>query len=147
MGMDLKTSLISKAKELGWEVDIDESGWEFKKYSPAGEDFFFGVSGEDVVAEVLEYYETFDTEDHVMGLMEAKNNGFRGVPGLKELVEDADAIEKMLEELYDALSDVEEAYYRDEADTTNCELGIYDCDTCNINGECIRQQAEGGDEG
>ena len=33
---------------------------------------------------------------------------------LKELVEDADAIEKMLEELYDALSDVEEVYYRNE---------------------------------
>ena len=49
-----------------------------------------------------------------MGLMEAKKNGFGGVPSLKELVEDADAIEKMLEELYDALSDVKEVYYRNE---------------------------------
>ena len=97
MEADLKTLFLSKARELEWDVDIDESGWEFKKYSPAGEDFFFGISGEDVAAEVLEFYETFDTEDHVMGLME-----------------DADAIEKMLEELYDALSDVEEVYYRNE---------------------------------
>lgn len=114
MEADLKTLFLSKARELEWDVDIDEGGWQFEKYSPAGEDFFFGISGEDVVAEVLEFYETFDTEDHVMGLMEAKKNGFGGVPSLKELVEDADAIEKMLEELYDALSDVKEVYYRNE---------------------------------
>lgn len=143
MDEELKNLLVKKAEELDWKVDVGENCWEFEKYSPAGEDFIFGVSGQNVVDEVHEYYETFDTEDHVMGLMEAKKNGFGGVPSLKELVEDADAIEKMLEELYDALSDVEEAYYRDEADTTNCELGIYDCDTCNINGECDRQQEEG----
>ena len=109
----LKSLLVSKAEELGWKVNIDENCWEFQKYSPAGEDFWLSISGEDVVDEVLEYYEEFDTEDHVMGLMEAKKNGFQGVPSLKELVEDADAIEKMIEELYDALHDVESEYYEE----------------------------------
>lgn len=112
----LKELLVSKAKELDWKVEIDEHCWEFQKYSPAGEDFWFGVNGDDVVDEVLEYYETFDTEDHVMGLMEAKKNGLSGVPRLKELVEDADSIEKMIEDLYDALHEVEEQYYSEEED-------------------------------
>ena len=25
-----KTLLVSKAKELGWQVTVDETGWEFK---------------------------------------------------------------------------------------------------------------------
>ena len=112
----LKELLVSTAKELDWKVEIDEHCWEFQKYSPAGEDFWFGVNGDDVVDEVLEYYETFDTEDHVMGLMEAKKNGLSGVPRLKELVEDADSIEKMIEDLYDALHEVEEQYYSEEED-------------------------------
>lgn len=109
----LKSLLVSKAEELDWKVNIGESCWEFQKHSPAGEDFFLSISGEDVVDELLEYYEEFDTEDHVMGLMEAKKNGLQGAPSLRELVEDADDIEKMIEDLYDALHDVEERYYEE----------------------------------
>lgn len=105
----LKDLIVSEAEKLEWRVLISENCWEFQKYSPAGEDFWFGVTGSDVVEEVLEYYETFDTEDHVMGLMEAKRNGFSGVPSLKELVEDADAIKEMIGELYEALHNAEEA--------------------------------------
>ena len=57
----LKSLLVSKAEELGWKVKIDESCWEFQKYSPAGEDFWLSISGEDIVDELLEYYEEFDT--------------------------------------------------------------------------------------
>lgn len=103
----LKDLIVSEAEKLEWRVLISENCWEFQKYSPAGEDFWFGVTGSDVVEEVLEYYETFDTEDHVMGLMEAKRNGFSGVPSLKELVEDADAIKEMIGELYEALHNAE----------------------------------------
>lgn len=110
MDRKLKDLLVSEAEKLEWRVLISENCWEFQKYSPAGEDFWFGVNGDDVVDEILEYYETFDTEDHVMGLMEAKRNGFSGVPSLKELVEDADAIEKMIEELYNALHNVKTRY-------------------------------------
>ena len=111
----LKALLIAKAEELDWTVIVEDKCWEFGKHSPAGEDFWFSLSDKDVVKELLSYYESFDTEDHVMMLMEAKKNGFAGVPSLKELVEDADAIDSMIEELYDALHDVEEKYY-EEAD-------------------------------
>lgn len=116
MNVILKDRLVSKAEELGWRVLIDQDCWEFQKYSPAGEDFWVSISGKDVVEELLDYYEGFDTEDHVMMHMEAKKRGVVGVPPLKELVRDADAIDKMLEELYDALHEVEEAYYEEEDD-------------------------------
>lgn len=112
----LKERLVSKAEELEWRVLIDEDCWEFQKYSPAGEDFWLSTSGKDVVDELLSWYEGFDTEDHVMMHMEAKKCGVSGVPSLKELVADADAIEKMIEELYDALHEVEIEYYEEEGD-------------------------------
>lgn len=116
MTKKLSDALVDKAEELGWRVYIDEECWEFQKYSPAGEDFWISINGEDGVDDLLEYYEGFDTEEHVMMHMEAKKNGFAGVPSLKELVEDADAIEDMIEELYDALHEVEERYYDEEGE-------------------------------
>lgn len=121
MNDKLKTLLVDKAEELGWRVLIDEHCWEFQKYSPAGEDFWLSISGKDVVSELLDWYEGFDTEDHVMMHMEGKKHGVAGIPSLKELVADADAIDEMVEELYDALHEVEEAFYEDEEDEKDDE--------------------------
>lgn len=104
---------VFKAVELGWKVVFDkqENGKyaEFYKYSPAGEYFGFTVwyeNIEELPNEVYEYYIGFDTEEHIETLIEAKKNGFTGVPSIKELVEDADAIDEMIEELSDALYEV-----------------------------------------
>lgn len=97
--------VVKAAENLDWAVyrDSEESQyWEFEKYSPAGEDFIFSVSAKtlaELKEELQSYYENFDREDHVFGLLEAKRNGFRGVPDLDTLVEDSQAIEDMLEEL------------------------------------------------
>lgn len=112
----LKNLLIAAAEELGWRVVISDNSWEFQKYSPAGEDFWVCIAGKDVVEEMLDYYEGFDTEDHVMMHMEGKRSGVAGVPSLKVLIEDADNIDKMLEELYDSLHEVEEKYYEECCD-------------------------------
>lgn len=61
-----------------------------------------------LVDEIRDWSNSFDTERHVHELLDAKDNGFRGVPSLKTLVEDADAIQEMLEELADAMEAVEE---------------------------------------
>ena len=90
---------------LDWRVSTpkeDDPCWEFEKYSPAGEDFCFSVYANtlaELKAELQSYYEDFDREDHVFGLLEAKRNGFRGVPDLDTLVQDSQDIEDMLEEL------------------------------------------------
>ena len=93
---------------LGWVVYKYEAGLvEVSKHSPAGEDFFFGVSVENFVDEVKQYAPDFDVDDHVELL--ADNRGTNGVPGsFCELVEDAEAIKDMLQELAIALAKVKD---------------------------------------
>lgn len=107
----LKERLIQKADELEWSVTIDEKNWEFEKFSPAGEDFVFSVDIEDIEElwrEVRRYANDFDTEEHIEMWVEAKRNGRDGIPSIRRLVEDADDIDEMLEELADALREVTE---------------------------------------
>lgn len=74
-----------------------------------------------------EYAEDFDEDEHVE--LWVGGRGKRGVPEtVRELVEDAKAIQKMLYELAEALESVQ----------TNCDLGTYDCSTCAIHGCCDR---------
>ena len=98
------------AEMLDWSVDIDEQNGEayieFEKDSPAGEDFVFSAYGDDMekmTANVEDYASCFDEEEHVRELLNAKANGFSGVPSARELVDDADEIKKMLNELAGAL--------------------------------------------
>lgn len=108
----LKQKLIAKAEELQWSVNIyNEKEWEFEKYSPAGEDFVFSIAVKnvkDVWQKVREYANNFDTEEHVK--MWAQTSGTKGVPSIRVLVEDADAIDQMLDELADALLETVEAH-------------------------------------
>lgn len=110
--MNLVERLVQKAEELGWSVSIDDNYWEIGQGSPAGEDFFFSVSGygSQIVTEVKEYYENFDPEEHAADLIVAKKNGFAGVPDIRTVRDDADAIDEMLHELSDAFVDVESEY-------------------------------------
>lgn len=96
-----------KAQEFGWAVSVD-SDVEFNKYSPAGEDFWFAVTKDENIAEgVREYAEDFDTEEHIMMWVVAKQNrSVSGIPDIKTLVQDADDIKQMLKELADALERV-----------------------------------------
>ena len=138
-----KTLLVSKSKELGWQVTVDGSGWEFQKSTPVGETLRVNVSGEDVVGELRKIYCGAAAEDHVMVHMDAEKLGIHDAMSLQTLIENASVFRETVDTLYHALSDAEDAYLEDESDSTNCELGIYDCSTCNINGNCIRQDEEG----
>lgn len=95
-------------EEHEWTVSVDEDGYvDLRQYSPAGEDFGFTVEADDFVDNVKQYVMGFDAEEHVMELMEAKKNGFAGVPSLRELLDDADSIDDMLNELMSCLVDAE----------------------------------------
>ena len=120
---------------LEWDCHkCDDGTLELEKYSPAGEDFIFTIDGKDIPAEVAEYAEDFDADEHVV--LWAESRGKRGVPDtVRELLEDAEAIQKMLDELAEALKSVQ----------TNCDLGTYDCSTCTIHGSCD-QEEEGDDD-
>lgn len=75
------------------------------KYTPAGEDFFFYVSIQNFAEEVEEYAQDFDVDEHVERWIDARKRGVSGVPStIRELLEDAEAIQKMLNDLAEALN-------------------------------------------
>lgn len=96
-------------EELDWEVhECGDGRAELEKYSPAGEDYSFCIDCTDVAAEVRGHWRDFDPEDHIMDMVVAKRNGLAGVPDIKTLCHDADAIEEMIAELAEALEEAEQ---------------------------------------
>lgn len=96
-------NLLEICESLNWSVTEDDDYIELEKYSPAGEDFLFSVRKDSFADDVEEYAKGFDIDEHVTMWLEAKRNGMRGVPSARELVYDAEAIDKMLQELVEAL--------------------------------------------
>lgn len=117
--------LLDKAEELGWCIRESDTEWEFIQNSPAGEDFFFDISASDVhnagdmVREIRSYANDFDAEEHAKMWIEAQGK-VSGVPDVKTLVKDADAIELMLNKLASAMEDALEG--RSEEDDDRDEL-------------------------
>ena len=107
-----KKRIESKARKLGWEARFGiQKNWssgksdkyvEFLGVSPRGEELvfteFYQVLG-DIPVLLFERYNDFDKDEHVLSLLEAKRNGFGGVPGVCELADDAKEIEQMILEL------------------------------------------------
>lgn len=110
--------LLEKAEELGWTVGEPYQEESTKRcfiplenYSPAGEDLCEEIEfrKRDQVASftnsLFDLYMEFDVDDHVEMWIEARRNGVAGVPSsIKALVEDAEAIEKMYENLCNELN-------------------------------------------
>lgn len=117
--------ILSKAEELDWNYTIwnesesnygryhyDERNYvELENYSPEGEDFsmIIDFDKEDVIDSFLKnlkkYESDFDPEEHAEMLIE--NRGNYGVPNsIRDLLDDAEAIKKMIFELWDKLSDI-----------------------------------------
>lgn len=76
---------------------------ELEKYSPAGEDFLMCVEVENFPESVREYANDFDADEHAAMWIEARGK-VNGVPdSIRELIKDAEAIQKMLNKLADTL--------------------------------------------
>lgn len=104
----MKEKYIEVCERLDWSVhEYKDGSVDVAKQSPAGEDFRFGVSSENFVEEVKMYAAYFDVDEHVE--LWVNGRGKNGVPSrIRELVEDAEAIDKMLQELAAALAEVED---------------------------------------
>lgn len=88
-----------------WRVrELDDGSIELENWSPAGEDLVFYVDcGEPFAEGVVRIYESFDPEEHAALLIPAR--GTNGIPNsLRTLIDDAGAIDSMLEELAIALT-------------------------------------------
>lgn len=104
----MKEKFIEICERLDWTVHEYKDGTvDLCKESPAGEDFSFGVSADDFVQQVKGYAAYFDVDEHVELWVDGR--GKNGIPSsIRELVEDAEAIDKMLQELAAALAEGEE---------------------------------------
>ena len=93
---------------------------EIENWSPAGEDLCETIwinDGQTLAEAARDWADSFDKDDHVELWVEFR--GKRGVPRTaRELVEDADAIQDMFNNLADAL---EEAEPEDDEDDEDCE--------------------------
>lgn len=97
-------------QQRDWIVRIDDDGEaELENWSPAGEDLVFYVEkDEDFVRGVKKLAADFDADEHAEMWVESR--GKQGVPNsIRELINDADAIDKMLQDLAAALAETEEA--------------------------------------
>ena len=93
-------NLLAYIESLDWAVYHDGDGWvELSQSSPAGEDFSFTVSVNNLIEDVKGYAESFDSEEQAAMWYDAGQSGVRGVPSFPELVEDAESIQEMLNEL------------------------------------------------
>lgn len=91
-----------------WSVTVcDDGSVELEKYSPAGEDFIISISSEDFVEDIKKYAASFNPDEHAEMWVMARRSGTSGVPSIRELVHDAEAIDKMLQELAAALFSAE----------------------------------------
>lgn len=98
-------SLVAKAEILGWHVaGWSGNEWEFRRISPAGEDFSFEITSErseDVWYEVYKYAKKFDIDAHAEKRAEAGCNLDAGT-----LWEDAYDLQEMMEKLADVLEEI-----------------------------------------
>lgn len=107
---ELEKKYLDVLEARDWSVSsyTEDGRVELETYSPAGEDFVMCVDVENFPEAVAEYAADFDIDEHIEMWIEAKNSGTRGVPSARELVHDAEEIDKMLQELAIALAETKE---------------------------------------
>lgn len=106
--MKIHPKYIDVLESLDWCIcDYTNDGRvEIENYSPAGEDLIVCVEVENFPESVYEYARDFDADEHAE--MWFGHRGEGGCPSsVRELIDDADAIKEMLEELADKLIEVE----------------------------------------
>lgn len=103
---ELEQKYIDILEENDWSVSsyTDDGRVELEKYSPAGEDFLMCIEVENFPESVREYANYFDADEHAEMWIEARGR-VKGVPNsIRELIDDAESIQKMLNKLSDTLA-------------------------------------------
>lgn len=108
--------VVSQCAETnGWNVHttIDREKntvtFDFSKFTPAGQDFFFSVTmqGDDLdslIAEMSDYYESFDVDEETYLWLDSDGHGKNGAPyRMRDVLEDMEAAEKMMGDLLEAI--------------------------------------------
>ena len=113
-GMENKVlnKVLDKIQAAGFTVSHEcGSQYNFAKYSPAGQDFFFTVEVGNTLREcaqsILDYYDGFDVSYETYLWLDCDGHGKNGAPyDMKDLYEDMEACEKIIYELYEIVEAV-----------------------------------------
>ena len=100
----ISQKMLDALNANGWYPSVDDDSIELEWHSPAGEYFlmsFYVKDDDDFLSQLYDAYIDFDPEQHAI-----ENYGMRGAPGLRVLLDDADAIEGELQRLWCELSKV-----------------------------------------
>ena len=108
---ELEEKYLDVLENHEWRVCgyTDDGRVELENYSPAGEDFIICVNVENFPEAVVECAADFDVDDHIEMWVEARHSGRGGIPSIRRLAIDAEAIDDMLQELAGALMESEAA--------------------------------------
>lgn len=100
----------------GWVVRADRQGreviFEFCKFTPAGQDFFFSASMKghsitSLVEDMADFYEGFDPDYEASLWIGKDGHGLRGAPYyIKDIVADMEKAEDMVFGLLEAMRDI-----------------------------------------
>lgn len=116
---DLTDAVAACAEANDWTVQAainykeQKTEFEFGKFSPAGRDFSFSVEMKcaninSLIENFDKYYEDFDVDYETYIWLDQWGHGKNGAPyRLRAVLEDAEATEKMIEELLDAIKAME----------------------------------------
>lgn len=110
--MKLSKKLIDKIKEHDFSVYEDERGYDFRKYSSAGQDFGFYIDKQKTLAdftnEILQYYNGYDPSEEAYLWIDDTGHGKNGAPYemidvYNDMVECKDFIYELYEIILEAM--------------------------------------------
>lgn len=116
---DLTDAVVECAKAKGWKVEAgiiykkQTAEFEFGKFTPAGRDFSFSAEMKcaninSLIDNIEGYYEGFDVDYEAYIWLDQSGHGRNGAPyRMRAVLEDMEATEKMIEELLDAIKEME----------------------------------------
>jgi hypothetical protein len=103
------------AESLGWHVQTSRDKernitfFTFSQFTPKGQDFAFevemkGAEISSLVQSMSNYYEGFDVDAEAYLWLDSNGHGKNGAPyRMREVLEDMEAAERMVEQLFDAI--------------------------------------------
>ena len=104
--MKLSKKLTEQINLAGFSIhQYDDGSFEFGKYSPAGQDFSFCVSGktkDELERNIVEYYDGYDVSYEAYIWLDNEGHGKKGAPyDMKDVYEDMVACREFIWELYE----------------------------------------------
>jgi len=112
--------IVKVSEGLDWNVQLDDDGYCFSKYSNAGQDFNVEIAEkklEKIVNELNKRCENFDCSEETHAWLDDTGHGTNGAPhDMKDLYEDMESCLVMMKESHKALKEAVVSDKRKETD-------------------------------